>query len=230
MVTSFLAAYLCTKAKSDQGMEELTEMMTNPFDGLKEDDRDGFQRKCSMIAEKLFRNYCLNCNGIDYFLAELEFYYYDKDRFFAKWNTCTYPRTNKNACDLFFHESGLDICFNSDFSKGAFGGILIRSLIRKTNDGATAYITGPLVCAKEIINACSAIHSLPTIKRLSLRDCIIETTKRYGISDDPDDLNLCYYDVRITDHLTNKFENESWDYKKKLPKNITRYYSKRFSK
>mgnify|MGYP003292429639 CR=1 FL=1 len=48
-------------------------------DGLTKDE---FQKTCSDIAKDLFCNYCINCNGREYYFAEMEFYYWEK----KKWN------------------------------------------------------------------------------------------------------------------------------------------------
>ena len=61
-------------------MEDLIQSLTNPFDGLEENDLKGFQDKCKTIANEMFRNYCINCNGKEYYFAEIEFYYYETGR------------------------------------------------------------------------------------------------------------------------------------------------------
>ncbi len=135
-------------------MDELKRLLTNPFEGLGFEEYDMIQDKCSKIAEELFFNYGIKCgdNKI-YRFAEIEFYYYRKDKcginnFDANWNRETYPR-NKNAGDLFFHYSGIDICFQCQFDEnvlegeyGEFGGILIRSLLYENK-----ILAGPLFCA-----------------------------------------------------------------------------------
>ncbi|MBO6050998.1 MAG: agmatine deiminase family protein [Bacteroidales bacterium] len=211
-------------------MEELKLLLENPFDKLEENDLNGFQDKCKDIAEKLFCNYCINCDEKEYYFAEIEFYYYDKSRFNKLWNTCTYPRSNKKAGVFFLHDSGVDICFNSDFSEGIFGGILIRSLLQISENGKGKYITGPFVCAKEIFNACPDINNGPKIKRIPYRKCAIDVAERYNIPNEPENLNLCFFDKSLKDNLKNTFENESWDFDKRETKCVTRYYSKRFFK
>lgn len=103
-------------------MEELKSLLTNPFDEKK--DWNGFQDKCKEIAKKLLENYCIEYGEKKYYyFAEIEFYYYDKERWNDEWNEKTYPRDKKDAGDFFFHYSGVDICFNSKFEEGKFGGI-----------------------------------------------------------------------------------------------------------
>ena len=80
------------------------------------------------IADCLIHDNIIVCGNRFFRLAEVEFYYYDKNCLDNEWNRKTYPRTKKEAGKLFFHYSGVDICFPSDFGSGKFGGILIRSL------------------------------------------------------------------------------------------------------
>ena len=199
------------------------------------------------IAKCLFSNYCIQCGGNNqkkyYYFAEIEFYYYDKDKFNEKWNWVTYPRTNKSAGELFFHYSGFDICFESHFEKGRFGGILIRSL--KNEEGK--FITGPSVCSLEVLNACSKTKKWPEIvlipeekvsEKCSMND---DSTVRYGIeyeNSDIEDKSWCFYDKQLYEKHTAKekysecFENASWDFDKKhdgknpKPTKLTRYYNR----
>ena len=217
-------------------METLKEKLNNPFDGLKGNPQ-AFQKKCAEIAEDLFKNYCIECGAIKYYFAEIEFYYYDKDIFNQKWNEKTYPRTNKDAGTLFFHYSGVDVCFDSKFANGKFGGILIRSL----KDSQGRYITGPSVCMLEMLNVCVEQKVLLELKEDNgNRGCKLckKPIERYGITyqeKDLKDVPLCFYDQKLFEKYTSKdnckeiFENATWDYAKKTPKSITRYY-KRFCK
>ena len=175
------------------------------------------------LANDIIKKYCIVCGDKKYRFAEIEFYYYDKNNklFDEEWNHRTYPRTEKKAGELFFHYSGVDICFDSSFEKGYFGGILIRSLF---DEEENHYITGPLLCANEILNACSSKKIWPTIEPTTEQDCEIETTKRYGIFD----VDLCFFDKGIKEHLINTFEMASWDFKNQCSKKLTRNYSNRF--
>lgn len=210
--------------------------MTENFDFLKNlfKDSSDVQKTFGDIAKKLFNEYCIDCNGLEYYFAEIEFYYYDKENFNAEWNKRTYPRTDKKVGDLFFHYSGVDICFDSMFDNGVFGGILIRSL--KDNQGK--YITGPSVCMLEILNACSKSERMPKLVSTKKEKCDIGVPiERYGIEykDKSKDLPLCFYDKKLFEKYTSKdnckeiFENATWDYTQKSPKKIIRYY-KRFCK
>lgn len=181
------------------------------------------QKAFAKIADKLMHKCCIQCGEKKYYFAEIEFYYYDKENNSEEWNRKTYPRTDKEAGDLFFHYSGFDICFESKYSEGRFGGILIRSLFDETNN---RYITGPLLCVNEVLNACSVSHQWPTIIPAENERCEIGgPIERYGISyedknrkDEP----LCYFDKNIK--CTNKYEGATWDFVKKEAKAVTRYY------
>lgn len=182
------------------------------------------------IANELIRNYVIECGNERYRMAEIEFYYYDCVHLNSEWNEKTYPRTDKEAGTLFFHYSGFDICFPSSYKKGIFGGILIRSLWRESDK---QYITGPLLCANEILNSCSAFEKWPNIIHSEKWDCTILSCKRFGI-EYTNDLHykdsLCFYDKNIITHNKNRFSNASWDYKSKKPKDIIRNYTRHFKK
>ena len=196
------------------------------------------QESFKSIAETLLKNFGLQCGDKKYYFAEIEFYYYDKKNFNKIWNERTYPRDNREAGELFFHYSGFDICFDSSFEKGKFGGILIRSLIdtTKTDD---KFVTGPLLCVNEALNACAKDKVWPEIVELSAeeklcqsRDCVIgePPITRYGITYDKDkkiqDVPWCFYDKRMIDknNQKNKYPNSAWDFEKQEAKDITRYY------
>ena len=93
--------------------------------------------------------YCIDNGQYQYRPIEIEFYIYDKDKHPDKH---VYPRDNKSAGELFFHYSGMDICFDSSLEKGFFGGILIRALERCKNNSKNAEFGGPLVCLNEVLN------------------------------------------------------------------------------
>ena len=103
------------------------------------------------LAKELMNEYCIYNGQYHYRPIEIEFYIYDKDN---HADTHVYYR-NKKAGELFFHYSGMDICFESSSPQPnngnkdvRFGGILIRALERE--DGK--YFGSPLVCMCEIIN------------------------------------------------------------------------------
>lgn len=209
-------------------MDELKRLLTNPFAQF---DVGSFKVKCHIIAIDLFRNFYIQCGTQMYYFAEIEFYYYDKDRFDKEWNTVTYPRTDKEAGDLFFHYSGVDICFDSNFKDGRFGGILIRSL--KNTEGQ--FITGPSVCSLEMLNVCSKQKKWPQIiYKAGCNNCKVDITERFGIeykSDVVEGEPLCFFDTQLSEvnNRKNKFENATWDFSKKESKSLTRYYQRDFT-
>ena len=217
-------------------MEKLIEKLNNPFDGIIPSNEESFQKKCAELANDLFNNYCIQCGEKKFYFAEIEFYYYEKGRWEKDWNEKTYPRKGKKGGEFFFHYSGFDICFESDYndSNAKFGGILIRSL--KDDDGK--YITGPSVCSLEILNTCSNQKIWPQLKPChnACKICDIPIG-RYGITykNNHDDKPLCFYDENLKENLKNEFENATWEYGKykngtiKGQQKLTRYYH-RFDK
>lgn len=218
------------------------ELLQKPIDGM---NSGNFQEKFKFIAQNLFKKCYISCGDKKYYFAEIEFYYFDKDKnkgLNNSWNEKTYPRDGKEAGKLFFHNSGVDICFDSSFEDGKFGGILIRSL--KTENGK--FITGPWVCMFEMLNASSV--NLPKLELLKEenenKDYILcdnpiprwNITYKENVKDEP----LCFYDKNLYDMLSknnNKeiFENARWDYGKnkdggiKGTSTLNRYY-RRFEK
>ena len=163
-------------------MEELKKILTDPFDKVEKNDLKGFQDKCKDIAEDLFHNYCINCNGKEYYFAEIEFYYYEGRNFNEKWNEVTYSRKSE-AGEIFYHLSGMDICFNSDlpqdFKKkkvGYGGGILIRSVV-EVDDNTEKIIVGPLTCVNKMLNACHG-KEMPFVKKANA-ERIVEPLPTY---------------------------------------------------
>ena len=213
-------------------MKELIEKLENPFDNIKSNDEVEFQDKCSEIANMILKNYCIQCYKKKYFFAEIEFYYYEKGKWDKEWNEITYPRKDKKAGDFFFHYSGFDICFNSNYNENMakFGGILIRSLKDETGN----FITGPTVCSLDVLNSCFG-KTWPKLVQCSNQECKVceNPIKRYGIKykdNQKEDKDLCFYDERIKEKLKNEFENATWDYSKykdgtvKGQKKLIRYY------
>ena len=169
--------------------------LKNPFDGIS--NYECFKAKCRDIASKLFNNYGIKCNNKIFRLAEIEFYYYDseqylKDRINLKWQEVTYPRNDYKGGELFYHLSGIDICFDSQYKEksGKFGGILIRSI----KDGEKI-IAGPLNCKDEILNTCKN-GKMPKLKKVSEKQEIeLEQTYR-SLGKTGTDIHdgLCFFD------------------------------------
>ena len=181
-------------------MEDKYHFLKNPFDKLSKGDEKKFQGECAVIAQKLFDNYCILCGDAKYYFTEIEFYYYEKDRWDDKWNEVTYARDDHKAGDLFYHLSGIDICFESHYlsiKNAKFGGILIRAI----KDEMGIVIAGPLTCKDAILNACKG-KQMPVLKQLfTQRKFDLKSTYRALGEKDLDKGNdrLCFYDSRIND-------------------------------
>ena len=105
------------------------------------------------LAITLFNQIDILAGKDRYSLAEIEFYYQNaifKDGQYKD----TYART-KTAGSLFWHLSGIDICFESNEKEGYFGGILIRALEREdinNPNNPRPQFGGPLTCKDEVLN------------------------------------------------------------------------------
>lgn len=165
-----------------------------------------FQESFKSIAETLFNHFCIQSGDKEFYFAEIEFYYYDDaNQFNQGWNEVTYERNGYEAGDLFYHLSGMDICFDSNLSKdkskkvGYGGGILIRSIVEE-NEQITV---GPLTCVNKILNACKG-DKMPQLVPTKQRNCNPIETYRYLGKNDFDaiqkkknkdgELKLAYYD------------------------------------
>lgn len=220
--------------------KDLKTLLTNPFDG-----KTDFQNECMRIANDLFSNYGIKCGNKIFRFAEIEFYYYKKDGLVANanwdkdWNKETYPR-NKKAGELFFHYSGVDVCFECNYEEkerdnedGEFGGILIRSLF----DGQDI-LAGPLFCSNTMLNAC--IDSIPKVipineiaERIEYKEGDIQTRRRFGIQSDKDTINmpfeLCFYVASINGKQLDWSKTSKrigWDKKDKKFRKKSRNYKK----
>ncbi len=200
---------------------DYNELLQEPLKDLDNSSPDACFKR---IAEDLINHYCINCDGKEFYLAEIEFYYY-QDNMKEPWNMVTYARTGKNAGELFFHLSGVDICFNSTYGNGSaqFGGILIRSIINEENK----LVTGPLNCKDLFLNTCS--NRMPRLESIKKRgdhkNHCLATRRLLGKKDMEDKIdypfNLCFYDGNIEDWTTNY---ERYDKKTNLIKRIQKKY------
>ncbi len=158
---------------------------------------EDLQKYFEGLAKTLFNQIDILAGKDRYSLAEIEFYYQNaifKDGQYKD----TYART-KTAGRLFWHLSGIDICFESKEKEGYFGGILIRSIIKE--DGSL--ITGPMCCSDELLNSCVQSSSIekPSIIPILVdkeKELNIEplSTIRQGIEADRGGLEFCFYTKR----------------------------------
>ena len=176
------------------------ELLKNPFDGLS--DYECIKSKCAEIAHELFSNYRIKCGNKTFRFAEIEFYYYDSNAYMKnkeqlKWQKVTYPRDGFDAGQLFYHLSGIDICFDSHYNEneGKFGGILIRAI--KDKEGKI--IAGPLNCKDEILNACKGTEMpklIMTSEKLNIEPKATYRSLGKTGTDEKND-RLCFFDDNI---------------------------------
>ena len=122
---------------------------------------DEFQKLFDSIAKYVLSNLVIKVGNTTYIPVEIELYYRNS----LIDNKESFKRTYNRDCqaeELFLHYSGLDICFVSDKNKKCCGGILIRSLIKRTQQ-EQKIIPGPLRCANELLNNCFKQKTLPKI-------------------------------------------------------------------
>lgn len=81
------------------------------------------EKRFAQVAEALFNDYMIRKQGRNYRFVEIEFYHSLTDT--TGGSKGTYKRIS-NAGEWFFHNSGVDLTFNS--MEDSFGGILIRSI------------------------------------------------------------------------------------------------------
>lgn len=199
------------------------------FDFLKNplQDSSDVQKTFGDIAQRLFEEYCINCNGTEFYFAEIEFYYYEKGKWEEEWNSVTYARDGYSAGDLFYHLSGIDICFESRFNskedisteitktttnKARYGGILIRS-VTKVNDDSL--IAGPLNCKNELLNACKG-GCMPKLEKLSQQEkrkiIVLNPSKRFLGEELQPKENSLKYDLCFSDGNINEWRNTKIKY------------------
>lgn len=102
------------------------------------DPNETSQKEIENFMRGLLQDYALEVAGVKFAFAEIETY--------TNADKNSYKRTS-SAGDIFFHNFGFDICFNS--SEEAYGGVLVRSLWPL--EGAEP-IAGPRRCANAILN------------------------------------------------------------------------------
>ena len=119
------------------------------------DPNETSQKEIENFMRGLLQDYALEVAGVKFAFAEIEIY--------TNADKNTYKRTS-SAGDIFFHNFGFDICFNS--SEEAYGGVLVRSLWQF---GRAEPIVGPRRCANAILN----------ISEPNLSFCLLETGENF---------------------------------------------------
>ena len=203
-------------------IQKLQDELQKPLNKM---NGDNVQETFEKIATNLFNNFCIKCGEKRFYFAEVEFYYYEKGKWYEEWNKVTYARDGYSAGDFFYHLSGIDICFESQINpkenidssdktktiinKAHYGGILVRS-IRGMDDGSL--IAGPLNCKNELLNACKGC-SMPQLSEIDKKreKIILKSTKRLlgkELQPKEDSLkyNLCYYDGNVKEWRNTKIK------------------------
>ena len=145
-------------------MEELNDLFN--IANLVKLAENELKARFAKIAEKLCNCYYIKKGSVVYEFLEIEFYLYSENH----PDIITYPR-NANMGDWFFHQSGVDLCFNTISKDGInwdnlkivpsgveFGGILIRGLKKSEEGKECQNIVGPLKCCYELFDRFSAIN------------------------------------------------------------------------
>ena len=187
-------------------MKNIINLLSDPLQGLNENNSTAKEvnEKFYKIADELFNNYCIKCGDEELYFAEVEFYYFESRKWNKNWNDVTYPRNSYKAGDLFYHLSGVDICFDSQYNDdyGKYGGILIRSI--RTKYGVI--ISGPLTCKDKILNACKGCKMLPYLwpkesevdNHISTIASTYRTLGKIQTAEEKEsDYKLCFYDNSI---------------------------------
>lgn len=216
-----------TFAQNSYSMETQIKSLLNLDEIIKKKDNDNKVLDLKSLAESIMNKVCIS-NGKLYHPIEIEFYIYDKEE---HPDIHVYPREAK-AGDLFFHLSGMDICFESSFEEKEgtirFGGILIRALERE--DGKR--FGGPLTCVNEVLNtATEHPHTVYIEPKEKQHTVIKHLGKRKGINkyekkkDDYWDAKYRFFrdDFYIKKRII--MEDDSFDFKDhKLNESHKRYY------
>ena len=167
--------------------------------------------KFAELATGVMNRLCILNGNHEYHPIEIEFYVYTEDH----QDIHVYPRNAEKPGDLFFHLSGMDICFESSIKDGRFGGILIRALER--NDGKR--FGGPLNCVNEVLNTANKPGNIYVEACAHLDRTAKCIGRRKGIKQSksiPDgywnkEYRFLRDDFQIGDKIT--MEDESFDFK-----------------
>lgn len=176
------------------------------------------------IADFLLNKYVIRVGDKKYRLLEIEFYLYSS----SHPDLITYPRVDKEGGNWFFHQSGVDICFQSSCVPASkdnkycldkannFGGILIRSIIELDKDmnyksdskSDPKPVHGPIKCMDALFKTFGAlkgnreINQIPFIDFCHLEEETVMQTQRYiPIKNTAEN--------KIKSILKNKYEDES---------------------
>lgn len=140
-------------------IEDLYNVMR--LDGIS--DPQEIENKFAVLADALLNNFVIKRGEKEYRFVEIEFYHNKTD---DEGKNITYKRGYADSCDFFFHDSGVDLCFESN--PDSYGGILIRSI---ECDGE--FINGPGRVVDRLFDKFSALHTpedFPLLKSIPVRE------------------------------------------------------------
>lgn len=169
----------------------MTELTKEPIVALLEEiTPNSTEKDCNekfpKIAEELMNHYVIVKGEETYRILEVEFYYYNHSIDDFRDDSCkkqvTYLRTTKVG-QWFFHNSGIDLTFNSNKEEGFGGGILLRKI--KSKEGKV--IDGSLKCYWELFDetadAFAPICENPHLEKAERGELQIVPCKRHNLKD-----------------------------------------------
>lgn len=109
---------------------------------------DELEKAFELIADALLNNYGIRRGDKTYRFVEIEFYHNLTD---DVGKNITYKRGYAESCDFFFHNYGVDLCFES--TPESYGGILIRSV-----ECNGEFINGPVKVTDVLFDKFSSIR------------------------------------------------------------------------
>jgi len=164
-------------------------------------DKDKIKSTFEEIAMELFNNYHIQKGKQEYYFMNIEFYFFNK----GHQDIITYPR-HLTEGKWFFHSSGVDLTLNSqlasentkeiDANTDFFGGILIRSLVKKSEEKVT--LKGPHLCEWEIFDVFDALSPMSSVP-------YIESNKSLGYT--KDEIKKCKC-KRVFSYKGDKIDNK----------------------
>ena len=126
-----------------QSNEQLKTLLT-----LKHRKQDDASKDFDRIAKALMNEWVLRVHDAAYRIGEVEFYLQNADHD----DTYTHGHELQKTEGLwYFHASGMDLTFG----QGGHGGILIRGVLKLSNDGSdqrSRYTTGPQNVVREVMS------------------------------------------------------------------------------
>jgi len=110
---------------------------------------EDFEKKFNELADALLNDFAIRRGEKDYRFVEIEFYHNGTD---DEGKKITYKRGFAKSCDFFFHDYGVDLCFES--TPDSYGGILIRAI-----ECNGEFINGPVRVTDRLFDKFSALHT-----------------------------------------------------------------------